>query len=1245
MTGTSIKLYYKDKHFWFEGWDVFRNDLNVDINGAIQKGSQGQPCKALVEKIFKEAIKSKFIFPLNAPKDRAKLIDADGLHLEVKWQAEFSVLGKVVGSVSIKDLTLTFHRPFKVSGIWARLAQEVAANIAEIGVAILADPVVFGKLLALVGSEKLAIETLNRIFCRKVTDKDWTQKIRKYTNAKWNEILKQLKEVWDLIQKIKEHIIAGELVAAFLAFVDAAGLILPLLILIPALIILILYLIDLAIEENDKKTKEELEKLKESIQRALDKLKQGHKDLSKDIGKTFFSLGGASIRFADGSVDTVIVTWNKMEVPSDKGDITFKATFATNDKFEHAEPVVIDDHNATSVSHKNTDYQFATDVHVRLEADLTLRYTDGTDEDGKVRTGEVKQHVEYDVVASHVAELLVPTDLTFRLTDGDARQPEAKWKAAGTSTRFELLVHAVSSTDRLPLYRGFVDATGPDGGCVATIDLCSTDPAGLKADRDEVVYRVMAVPTDEVRYKNSQWVECPTSIPTSRFIQELKADSAGAQIALSWKEIVCSQYRIRLYQTASTVLARKMITVTDGQAGRLGCRVRVPDNLADDAQLYAAVEAVDVPPEMCPVWCQTSVAVSSRPPVTITDEAYKTAITLPTGELRLVVTMPWSFIPAVHKLSVIATRKDQGDQPIEAERVTFSPSRSGRAGQIRIARFAVPYPTHLTVSTERVGGSSTPVRGPPWPIFATPKEALPVVTGLQCRIEDGRLCVLWQYPPGLERVQLWVTSGERTVTRNCELKDPSAPHGEVHLEGFSVTGPDETVFDVRVVSMYGTHVFGADQSMSWLAPPPYTIWRAPRETETELRSNVAVLSGLTAVSRARISTLFWFEETNKLMAGGHGYVLELASGQPSSIAATSLGPDHEEVVFANSQSTLSTVRSTIAAEAKPIFNPSPSSLGHGLTTTKHSNGSLTAAADRSTGTSHLWWVATSSNPGKQGESAVWYAFRHRDGDWSEPSMWAHDGQAVYVDENGASPLAAAVMDGFATVYYHSASDGLVSATRQLVTDNGRPQPPAPSSCFCMHDFWEDASQPEEYSVEPSAGLTVIRWGSKNLLFWITKQGALMSSRDTPAVMATDPRGKGRVKGSRTGDAEAAPPGSAAARSGIAAVWTPAVTAGTAVAGITAAGGGGSDNVPEAKELHLFFFAPDGRLMGGRGTVGDWNVVSWSFYELAPAGSGPAEGSMPVLLTAWDQPLVRIWWLNNKRRIQWQVPVGILQGPS
>lgn len=78
--------------------------------------------------------------------------------------------------------------------------------------------------------------------------------------------MKRLKQVWELAKKIKDLLVAGEVVAAFIALIEIADVVLPLLILIPALITLIKYLIDLATDNKGDKSKEDITKLKKEVE-------------------------------------------------------------------------------------------------------------------------------------------------------------------------------------------------------------------------------------------------------------------------------------------------------------------------------------------------------------------------------------------------------------------------------------------------------------------------------------------------------------------------------------------------------------------------------------------------------------------------------------------------------------------------------------------------------------------------------------------------------------------------------------------------------------------------------------------------------------------------------------------------------------------------------------------------------------------------------------------------------------------
>ncbi|KAH7007721.1 hypothetical protein EDB80DRAFT_881216 [Ilyonectria destructans] len=371
MAGASNRFYYKDKGLFFEDW-------NADLNDAIKQGSKGQPCQALVEKLFKKAAKAKFKFGLNPPEDKTKLVNDERLHLT----------------------------PGGVTDVWSRLADEVANNILHIETAIFKDPVMFGKPFAIAGSEKLAIETLNHF-------------------------VKRLKQVWELAKEIKDLLVAGEVVAAFIALIEIAEVVLPLVILIPALITLIKYLIDLAADNKDDKSKEDITELKKEVEEHHSQLEKDLKDLAGDTVTHLFSLGGAFVRFADGSDDTVNVTWSQMQVPAAKGNISFKATFATNDRFKHAELFPY----PTATPHPFRPRILTTSSQPKCLFGLrptSHSDTKTADEDDITRTGHTSQHVNCNIVASHIAEPPAPINLAFRITDDDMRQTEVSWNAAGT---------------------------------------------------------------------------------------------------------------------------------------------------------------------------------------------------------------------------------------------------------------------------------------------------------------------------------------------------------------------------------------------------------------------------------------------------------------------------------------------------------------------------------------------------------------------------------------------------------------------------------------------------------------------------------------------------------------------------------------------------------------------------------------------------------------------------------------------
>ena len=689
MAGVSITFFYKDKRFYFEGWELDRW-IDFDINEAIQKGSKKQPCKELVEKIFKKMVKSKFNFRLNVPEDKSRLVDINGLNLEVPWTCQITVLNQVIGTVPIKQLEVTIHRPWSVSKVWDRLAEEVAANIEKIGKAIMDDPAVFGKLLAIIGSEKLAIETLNRIFCRKVKDPGWVGMIGEYVRSKWNDFMKRLKQIWELANKVKDLLAAGAVAAALGAFVELAELALPLLLAIPLLIVLIKFLIDIATESGDDKSKNDMEKLKETVEKHGKELNKDHKDISDEIGRHLFQLGNATVQFLENSDDKVKATWNKIEFPENKGKITFKATFATNEKYEGAHTIEMPDRNATCAAHTNPEFQHVSKVWVRLEANLTLTYEDGEDEDGKKRVLEANQHVEWAGVATHIPSLRRPTQLGFRITDTEPRRVEASFDVSDGSY-YEIYISASSSKNQRQLHRSTV-AAGADKRVVSEVDLFSQLPEDLlPVDQDNIELDVIAVSTDLAKYKHSAWVKCPSSIPAKRYIQDLKAESADTSVAVSWKETKCGVYRIRMYMSLkeNKPLVDKRVTMTDYRNGRRSCLVAMPDNIPQETELYVAVEPIDVPKDLCPVSFVAHWTVFYLPQITILDKDFETCLHLSNNLLTLAVTSQWP-VKSTQVVVVEATAANRQTSEIPHDQVKYVPGQDSTSGSLVIQNFVAP---------------------------------------------------------------------------------------------------------------------------------------------------------------------------------------------------------------------------------------------------------------------------------------------------------------------------------------------------------------------------------------------------------------------------------------------------------------------------------------------------------------------------------------------------------------------------
>ena len=424
---------------------------------------------------------------------------------------------------------------------------------------------------------------------------------------------------------------------------------------------------------------------------------------------------------------------------------------------------------------------------------------------------------------------------------------------------------------------------------------------------------------------------------------------------------------------------------------------------------------------------------------------------------------------------------------------------------------------------------------------------------------------------------------------------------------------DGVIFDIKIVSMFSNHVYGLEASLSYVAPPPFAFWSTPVEAFPE-RPCLTPQSGFAATTRERIPTLFWFEGRDCLMGGRPGAVTDTIYDtncqMSSAIAATSLAPNREEVFYGIFPfGNMGAAKSIDDPNINPTFTQYCTQFN--LVKAKRDLGSLVAVSDRAISTSHLWWIA----PGyikKMRVDIVWYTCRKGDAGWRKPEIWTSNMQDVSVEHEYMTSLAAIANEEYLTVYYRSSRHGLVSVTRV----EGQP-----SRCFCKHDFGVDPKKDDEFRMEVSSGLCAIKVGSKNLVFWVTKSGAIMTSRDSPSVMFAGVNGKDEINGSRTVDSEAAPPGNASLRTEIAAVWAPA---------------------GDQKELYMWYFAPDGRLMGARGSIGKGDIITWTSFEMAPPGSGTTEGRMRVLVTTWDKPLIRVWWIDAKRRIQWQAPLSVLQ---
>ena len=998
MKGASLTLYYKDGKFSFSGWEALRDgdDLKIDIDKVLGEGSKDQKCGVLVEKLFNKAVKSKFRFELDPPKDLSKLVDDKGLHLLVPWSVEISVLGQVVGKVWIMDLPLDFERPFKIDNIWTRLAKEAGKNMVKIGVAIMENPAVFGKLLALAGSEKLAITTLNRIFCRGVDDKDWVEKTRDYTRSKWKEIKQKIKDIWDLIKKIKKLIELGEWIAALAEFIELLSILLPLLLLLVAFLRLIAWLISLLSDDEDKK---EMEKIKDEVEEEQTKLSDAREQSKLDIGTYAFGHGDAKAQFAENSDDTVVVKWNKLKVPEeaeDKVDIAFIATFATNDRFENPQVVIVtgEDFANASTRMTNSEYKFAPVVYVRLEATITVKYEHVTDRDDKPVTEVADpQHIEYVMTASHEADPPAPADVEFELTGDDVSQLHVAWKASA-DFRYELMLHVSSHPNQdLTLYHDYTPKQSTDNRLLVPIDLRSRDPASLSADAAETIRCRLRAMQEPGRFKNSEWIDREVPYQAQRFVNDLRVESAGTYIAVSWAKVECKKYRVRLYDNFQTAVVEKTIVAAEGQPNRLGTRIKIPDNFPDTGHLYTAVQAIDIPDNTCPVWSETTVAVeiSSRPPVTILDDESKTTLALSTKELRLAVKMKWQFNPSSHRLAVMAVRPDQ-ETRIPDERVIFKPTQDRLSGLIRITGFDQPYPTLLAVLTEKLapvaGVTYATVRGPNWTVFTIPTNPVHAVANIECRFRDTQLCVRWEYPQGVNMVRVQATSGKHTDrVSSLRANMTEAKGGEVGIPGFTVNQFEETTFDIEVLSMFGPHVFGEESTISWSAPPPYELWSTSKQAFAD-QKGASNGTGLVAIPTAstQVPNLFWLEGDDKsLMAvsGKHNHPSTVVAsvGHVSCLSVSTPRPGSHQIFYAKQDGMISTVGG-VGGVIEPssdghINFGNSTDLGFGPVTLGRRPGLIVAISEdnKYNATTHLWWIGPTKER-SPAANTIWYAYHY-----------------------------------------------------------------------------------------------------------------------------------------------------------------------------------------------------------------------------------------------------------------------------
>ncbi|KAF9883230.1 hypothetical protein FE257_003824 [Aspergillus nanangensis] len=1217
LENVGISFLYKYGHFYFEDWQL-TDKPPFDINEIIEKASSKDgSCGKIVEKLFSNLVKTKLIFDIKVPDDKSKMLDDKGLHVIVVLSWKITVADIHVGTIPVKvpksdggkgDLRLTFFKPWPSSfdNFWGDLIKQVGKNAIEFGLALLGDPEVFGKVLAKMAIEKLAVETLNKIFCRNVTNEEVVKKAKDVMKSNWQKLMEKVKRAWELVKKIKAALQSASFITALVALAELADIIAFVVVSIVVLFVLIGFLKDLLSDSDDKKEVEEMETRLKDEKAQVDK---GHSERVRDMTEWLRSEGVIKASFVEGSRDTVLVDWKDLHVKGQDGNIQYKKlviTFATDVQFEgpSVKLVTVPDPTVTSFAHPEPTYANASTVYVRLTATIQVSYQ-APGEDGKTMSNEITLENIMASPATHTRQLPAPSNLALE-TKGPDPTIVSNMLSKG---HYDIEIYAVSRLERYPLYQ--TETVVPeDGGSMRTdVELISRRLEDFDGLSGLVKARMRAMPADQGQCLASEWCES-NSITANKCIVGLQAEMSNTKIMLSWEQAQYKEYRITLSGGKEKEVQHITLTMQSTN-GRSNALAALP-GWAKEGDVLSVTVSPDnnnTFTDYCSLSYLAYVTVMFIPILQVDNDKY--SLDSARGVLTLAVDHDPSMALDTAKIGVhVEYTADGGTKrEIDAADTTYTPHDIAR-GVIELRNIRPPYPVSIIILT-RPRSSSHVARSTPW-AFPHILPSISACTNLNAEISDGQLIVSWEWPSDIDGAHIQISEGDWTAEQHVRNNFLS-PHGSSTFQSPRLFGSE---FKIVVTSKYGDHARGASATLVYESTKAFKCWTSgayahlcPRALQDDSRFTMA--------TRNRKPTIVYWDDLGRLMAAVHddSSTVQLSGSSlvGSALASTSLSSTHEEHYWIESQGQVN--GGIFDANNRPHgawpagmyeFNKSGTAMTNG-------KGAITAIADKSTSTLHVWWVRELHNPSTNAmvpsiaysncKPGVW---------WSQPEPWYRPDDILWASMSPCpTPMAAAVAEGgYATVWYVDEYCGLTSVTRR----NNQP---------ANNSFRYDIAKSTNWNERPvsrEAGLCVINVSpSQHRLFWITDDGALM----TALIPVQDIIGRQiAVPQLHERKWSVAGPGSASTRSDIAAIHAP----------------GGDE-----RDLRIWWFAPDGKLMGAKAWDARQDKIQWQKYEQAPAGSGRTSGRMQVMVSTWDHPLIRVWWVDAQGRIKWQAPTADLQG--